>query len=305
MAKAVFRHGEIALGSSKVFLDAPFPEIKPQEVTTIENSNIEDIFDGPTADDLREEAEEFKFQWESEKALMISSAKKEADIIISDARFEAESSKTQADEYVEAKKVEAEEESKRLYAEAEAKAASIVDGAQARADETKTASYNEGFAKGREDGYENGKAEVQRLIVRTQVILERIQDKRADILAEAEQQIIDMVLLVARKVIKTISETQRNVVVENIKEALGKVKTRGNLTIKVNLQDLELSTSHLQDFIKLVEGGGNIQILEDSSVDMGGCVVETDFGEIDARIANQFLELEARILSLSPIKSKS
>ena len=45
-------------------------------------------------------------------------------------------------------------------------------------------------------------------------------------------------------------------------------------------------------------------MVEDSSVDSGGCIIETDFGEIDARISSQLAELEAKILEISPIKSK-
>jgi flagellar assembly protein FliH len=54
----------------------------------------------------------------------------------------------------------------------------------------------------------------------------------------------------------------------------------------------------------MLEGVKTIQVAEDSSVDSGGCVIETDFGEIDARISNQLAELESKILEVSPIKSK-
>ena len=47
----------------------------------------------------------------------------------------------------------------------------------------------------------------------------------------------------------------------------------------------------------------NISVVEDSSVDRGGCIVETDFGAIDARISSQLTELEQRILEISPIKT--
>jgi flagellar assembly protein FliH len=69
--------------------------------------------------------------------------------------------------------------------------------------------------------------------------------------------------------------------------------------------DLKLTTEHTKDFISLVEGVKSIQVVEDSSVDSGGCIIETDFGEIDARIASQLAELEAKILEISPIKSKA
>ena len=49
----------------------------------------------------------------------------------------------------------------------------------------------------------------------------------------------------------------------------------------------------------------NITVVEDSSVDRGGCIVETDFGAIDARISSQLGELETKILGISPIKSVS
>ncbi len=34
----------------------------------------------------------------------------------------------------------------------------------------------------------------------------------------------------------------------------------------------------------MTENAKKMQIVEDSTVDRGGCVIETDFGEIDARI---------------------
>jgi hypothetical protein len=53
----------------------------------------------------------------------------------------------------------------------------------------------------------------------------------------------------------------------------------------------------------MMEGVKSINIVEDSSVDSGGCIIETDFGEIDARIASQLAELENRILEISPVKT--
>ena len=86
-------------------------------------------------------------------------------------------------------------------------------------------------------------------------------------------------------------------------QALKKVKGRGDVTLRVNLADVKLTTDHTKDFISQVENIKNISVVEDSSVDRGGCIVETDFGAIDARIASQLAELETKILEISPIKS--
>jgi flagellar assembly protein FliH len=80
-------------------------------------------------------------------------------------------------------------------------------------------------------------------VERTHTVLERAQDKRTEILEETEQQVIDLVLLIARKVIKTVSENQRTVVISNAAQALRKLKTAGgNVLIRVNLADIQLTT---------------------------------------------------------------
>lgn len=128
-------------------------------------------------------------------------------------------------------------------------------------------------------------------------------DRRKNILEETEQQIVDLVLLISRKVVKIISENQRNVIMSNVLHALRKVKGRGDVTIRVNLADMELTSEHVKDFIESVESVKNITIAEDSAVDRGGCIVETDFGSIDARISSQLAELEQKYLKFLRLKT--
>lgn len=305
MAKAVYRHGEIALANSKVILEPPFPELgKPELEETPDNAD-DSIFAGPNPAELQAEIEQRRTEIEKERVDIINAAHSEAETLNENAKNEAElcvsSAKNEAEELLQ----KAREESEKIINEAELRAGAIISEAEAKRDETIKAAESEGHHKGRAAGYEEGFLEVKRLAARTQTVLERLQDRRAEVLAEAERDIIELTLIVARKVIKTISENQRGIVVENIKEALSKIKTKGKAIVKVNLADLKLATEQIEEFTKLIEGPGNIQILEDSSVDSGGCVVQTDFGEIDARIASQFAELESRILELSPMKQKA
>ena len=124
-----------------------------------------------------------------------------------------------------------------------------------------------------------------------------------EILQETESQIVELVILMTRKVIKILSENQKNVVMANTLAALKKLKARGQVTLRVNLEDVKLTTAHVDEFIQHVEKVEGITVLEDSSVDQGGCIVETDFGAIDARISSQLNELENKILEISPVKN--
>ena len=309
MAKAVFRPGELTVVESRVILEPPggfgSADTLEDELEEVDEIGAAEEYTGPTADDLRREAEAFKAQWEQEKEALIRSAKSEADGIIKEAEAAAFSEVKRKTGEAQSFRRQAEDEADKIIAEAKEKARQIEADSLAAFENERKDAEERGRIAGREVGFTEGKEEVARLVERTQTILERAQDKRAEILAETEQQIIDLVLLISRKVIKIISENQRNVVISNVVQALRKVKGRGNILIKVNMLDVKLTTEHKKEFIDMVEGAKSVQIVEDTTVDPGGCVIETDFGEIDARISSQLAELEQKILEISPIKSRA
>lgn len=300
MSKNVFRPMEVVnmTQSRKVRLDAPVFESEEDLM------EIEEIFEGPTADDLRREAEAFKTQWEQEKAEMIQRANQEAEVIKENAEKTAFEELRKKTDQAELEKNQAQEEAERIVAQAKAEAEQIL--AQAHQQEEAIFEENRvaGEKKGHEQGYADGKAEVERLTDRLHTIINAAIEKRSDIINEAETQMIDLVLLISTKVVKVISENQRNVVINNVVQALRKLKSRGNVAIRVNLADLDLTTENVQSFMKMVENVKSIVVLEDTSVDKGGCVIETDFGQIDARISSQLKEIEEKILELVPIKAK-
>jgi flagellar assembly protein FliH len=302
----VFRPGEIALSDSTVVLEAPFKteESEPEVDAALAPAEAE-VYDGPTAEQLRAEAEQFKEQWDNEKQAMLHAARAEAELITNDARLQAEERMKVADEQVQATLEKAQTDARGIRQKAENDGNAFRAKSKADADAITTAAKKEGIEQGRAEGFEQGKAEVERLVQKTHLILERVQDKRGDIFEQAERQIVDLTLLIARKVVKVISQTEREVVVENVKAALSQVKAKGTIAVKVNMSDLKLTTEHLDEFTKMLEAGGKIELLEDNSVDVGGCAVETDYGELDARISSQLAELERAILALSPVVEKS
>lgn len=300
MAKSVFRPNEFTSVEDKVMLKLShfYEEEEPEEVV-----EEEPVYEGPTVDELRAEAEDFKAHWETEKQKMIDDAKAEAERIIKDAQNAAfEEVKRQTDQG-QILKNQAIEEATKLRADAKAEVDAMLAEANASTENITSTARKEGYAAGHDEGFKDGSAEVQRLIDRLHLMIEKIMDKRVQILAETEQQIVDLVLLMTRKVVKVISENQRNVVMSNIVHALRKVKGRGDVLIRVNMAELALTTEHTKEFLETVENVKNITIVEDSSVDKGGCVVETDFGSIDARISSQLSELEQKILEISPVKT--
>lgn len=299
MAKNVFRAQEVTQTGKWVELETPFEE-EAQEVSI---ESVEE-YTGPTADDLKREAEAFKRNWENEKQQMIDEAKAEADRIIKEAEQRAFEEVQKKTEDSRREKQEAEQEAARMRQEAQDEADRMRQEAENQVAKIRDDAYNEGYNAGHEAGFDSGKPEVERLVEQLHHIIDRTLEKRAEIIEGSETQLINLVLMITKKVVKVISENQKNVVINNVIQALRKLKSRGEVLIKVNLEDVELTTEHVKDFMRMVDNVQSVTVVEDSTVDKGGCIIETDFGEIDARISSQLQEIEEKIIELAPIRSK-
>ena len=299
MAKTVFRPGEAKNIEEKVMLPL-YKDYSPIEDVEVEE---EEEYTGPTAEDLRREAEEYKANFEQEKQQLLAQAQAEAERIVKAAEDTAFAEVKRQTDQAAVIKADAENEAAQIVEKAKAEAAQIVAEAQAQHDKLVAEARQDGFEQGSSEGYEKGKAEVERLIERMHKVLEAVMQRREEILQDTESQIVELVILMARKVIKILSENQKNVIMANTVAALRKVKTRGNVTLRVNIEDVKLTTAHADEFIQHVENVQGITVQEDSAVEKGGCIVETDFGAIDARISSQLTELENKILEVSPVKN--
>jgi len=290
--------------SRKVFIEPPkiVTEEPAEEVEAVEETRGE--FTGPTVEDIRREAERFRKDWENEKERLLTQAQADAEKIRKDAEKVAFDEVKRKNNQAQKIRQEAEDHAQVILAESRQKAADLESDIKQRVTQTEREAYERGYADGHAKGYGEGRAEVERLVESLHSIITKAIEKRNEIIEEAETQIINMVLLIVKKVIKVISENQKNVVINNVVQALRKLKSRGDVVIRVNLADLELTSEHVKDFMKMVENVKSITVLEDSSVDRGGCIIETDFGQIDARISSQLHEIEERILELMPIRSK-
>jgi flagellar assembly protein FliH len=313
MAKNVFRYGEFTISDDKVQIAPPeavFPQFakshsgRPAKVEDLADLDEVEAYDGPTADDLRREAEAFKTQWEQEKAQMIADAQAEAEKIVSDAEAAAFEEMRKKTEAAQEEKRQADQEAEAVRTEAKAEAEKIISEARGNAIDIEKEAFQKGYDEGRESGFDSGRSEVERVIDRLHMIISKTIERRNEVIEESEAQLVQLVLQIAKKVIKVISENQRNVVINNVVQALRKLKSKADVIIRVNINDLKTTTEHTKELMSRMERVNNVTVMEDSSVDPGGAIIETDFGQIDARINSQLRKIEEAILELIPIASK-
>ena len=77
-----------------------------------------------------------------------------------------------------------------------------------------------------------------------------------------------------------------------ISEAIGRVSDREQLILKVNREDIEQVKKYKDRIAGLVDGVKSFTVLEDSNVEPGGCIIETNLGYVDARISTKLAIME-------------
>lgn len=143
------------------------------------------------------------------------------------------------------------------------------------------------------------------LIDQVHAVLDEVVKKRREMVGVVEHDISELVLLISRKVIKVLSEKDGKVVVKNVMQALSKLKGREKFIIRINTKHLAELREYIPKIKEKLEIEGIISLVEDTSVDEGGCIVETEFGEIDARISTQLAEIEKRVRDSELVRNVS
>ena len=307
MAKNVYRAGEIKFSETLIHISPPvLPKFKAsggfEEMTELPPPPV---YTGPSPEEVEHELAEFRNRMDVERQQLSGQAKEEAERIVKEAEKVAFDEIQRKGAQAQETKNRADAEAQATIAAAQAKADELVADANKRVAEIEKDAYQHGLEQGKADGWLDGRAEAERLIERLHIIIARAIERRNEIMTESESQLVGLVLNIARKVVKVLTENQRNVVVNNVLQALRKLKSKTDVSIRVNIADLKVTTEHIKDITERIERVGNITVMEDATVDPGGCIIETDFGEIDARISSQFQEIEDKILEVTPIKTRA
>ena len=157
------------------------------------------------------------------------------------------------------------------------------------------AGYNEGFKKG-EDA---AKLEFSPFLETIHELIADLTVFRKNMYDKGEREMVEMVVSLAKKVIHFEFSTRDDAVQEMIRLAVQSVLDRESMVIKINPADKGYAESFRPELHHLFSEIKNITFEAHSGVERGGCVVETNFGVVDARI-DKLGEQMDRILNLSP-----
>ncbi len=155
-----------------------------------------------------------------------------------------------------------------------------------RLTEVQKQAYDEGFKLGSDEGYkqsfEKMKMEIDHGLTDLNQMLLQITNMKADLLAQNESQILQIIFKIAEKVILEKIEQKDEILIQVIREAIAKAQSEEDIRIFISESQSEFIKEY-QNKLGMNDEIKNVEFEISSEVEPGGCIVQTNYGEIDAR----------------------
>ena len=161
----------------------------------------------------------------------------------------------------------------------------------------------ESYQRGLEDGKSLAERGLQHVFRSLRTAVEDLQLLREKVLRESEDHLLDLVMAVSRKVLLREVRQDRQIVVKVIQKAIADLLKTDDLVIRVNPDDHALITSSADSLLKNEISAARFQLKPDPAVMIGGCLVETGLGTVDARIEAQLEEIFRAMQEEQAVKS--
>lgn len=162
----------------------------------------------------------------------------------------------------------------------------------------------EGLELGRREAVERASAsEHERVLAETSGLAEQlkaaaaaIREKRGELAAEAERDLVKLALAVAEKIVKAQIALGKPVAEENLRRAVELTVQRREMAVLLHPDDVARIETYLPGLRRDFADIQNIVLQPDPSVGRGGVIVRTREGSVDTTVASQLDQIERGLL---------
>ena len=178
-----------------------------------------------------------------------------------------------------------------------------INKAKEQSQKVKEAANNEGYAVGRKEGFqagENNAREVFAPFLETlQEIIEDLTSLRKRMYVKMEREMVEMIVELTKKIIRFDFADREDSVQDIIRLAVNSVLDRETMVIKVHPEDKTYAESYRPELHRAFGDAKNISFVAHPGVPRGGCVVDSNFGKVEAHLDSLDAQID-KILQIAP-----
>jgi flagellar assembly protein FliH len=135
-----------------------------------------------------------------------------------------------------------------------------------------------------------------KVIVQLESLMENIRNEFSHLQQRSEEIVIRFTLAIAEQILRREVMLDDTVVLQQIKEGLRRVLGVDHIKVRVNPIDEAMVREHRAAVALGSDSLRDMLIEADEKVERGGCILESDSGNVDVRISTQMKRIEAALL---------
>ncbi len=159
------------------------------------------------------------------------------------------------------------------------------------------AAYESGFRQGEKAGLEIAEKKLEATMRRYSESIMEIGRLKPTLYARAERDVVKLALEVAKKLVHREVHVDREIIQTLVKVALSHVATKSPVTVRLHPADYSYMLEQRSAGNRPGESEQDLVLLADKSIERGGCLIQSESGDIDARIKEEFHEVERAFFS--------
>lgn len=151
--------------------------------------------------------------------------------------------------------------------------------------------FAKGYAQGERAGIEAGGKRAEAMLRRVAQTLTDLSGLRETLIHQTERQMVQLALTIAKRIVLREVTLDPELIAAMAHVALQKLGTSSPATIRLNPEDYTVVAHEGERW-----GGRQVTVVPDPAIARGGCLVESEFGRIDASVDRQFEEMTRALL---------
>jgi flagellar assembly protein FliH len=153
------------------------------------------------------------------------------------------------------------------------------------------------FRQGREDAQREAFQQLGHASEMLAQALEEVSRLRGSLLQNSSNDMLRLVMSIVRQVLHAETSVNQQIILETIERALNMAVRTDYYHVRVNPADLETVTEHKPLFLASINGLKNLSFQPDPEIARGGCMLESEIGDVDATIDGQLDQIHRSLLA--------
>ncbi len=150
--------------------------------------------------------------------------------------------------------------------------------------------YENGFLQGEKAGMEIAEQKIEAVMRRYAEAILEVSRLRSTLYTQVEHEVVKLAVEVAKKIVHREIQADPDIIQTLVHVALSHVAEKSAVTIHLSPTDYNCLLERRAELSQAE--GRDFSLLADKSIERGGCLIQTECGDIDARIEEKFREVE-------------